>query len=496
MNFISSIKFRFTLWYLAVLAILLILFGYGVYTALSRVSHRNMDASLKARADQLLEFKDIIAILEQGTFEDKVGEYVSFYFYQDDLIRHISNRGLQIPVNKKAIDRALSGESLFSNSRTSQGENLRVYLRPWLPENPYIPAGRHRPEKTGRATPDTGPPKRPDRAEKNRVLEIRSSALVVARPTRDMDETLVLLLLILMAAIPLTLILSGGCGYFLAKRAFKPVIEIAETAREIGENDLGRRINVTTKDELGSLAATLNQMISRLEKSFLRQKQFTGDASHELRTPLAVIRAESTLALQKARDLASYQKSLEIISQETERMTLIIEQLLTLARVDSGRSPYYFEIIDLAGFIRIICQDMDILCQEKGLLLSLDLTSGIHIKADRKSIHSLLVNLIDNAITATAERGEISVKLQRSGTSAVISVEDTGIGIPAQEIPMIFERFYRVDKARSRSMGNSGLGLAICRHIIDIHGGTIDVKSEPGHGSCFQVLIPMTDLPA
>ena len=500
MNFFHSITFRFTLWYLAILGILLGLFGCGVYITLSHVIHRNLDASLMARADQLLEFKDIIGILEQGTFEDHAGEFVAFFFYHNGRLRDIASKGQKLPVPRSSIDQALSGKAFFSDLVTPRGEKLRAFLKPYTPESPYVqrrrpprprePRGPEaeniRPERTDRPRRPPPPPRPPGPQR----LEIQSSVLVVARPTRDMEEVLGRLVQIMMIALPLTLVFSGGGGVFLARRAFKPVAEITKTAREIGESDLGRRIQVETRDELGALADTLNQMIERLQKAFERQKQFTGDASHELRAPLAIIQAESTLALQKNREPVTYQKALENIAQESERMSHVINQLLTLARADAGKGIYHFEIIDPAGFIREVCEDMAVLCREKGLTLSQNLTEGIRVRADAKSMHSLLINLINNAVAATEAGGRISVRLQRTRDAALIAVMDTGIGIPTAELPLIFERFYRVDKARSRSSGNSGLGLAICRHIVDAHGGCIKVDSKLGRGACFQVSIP------
>jgi len=278
---------------------------------------------------------------------------------------------------------------------------------------------------------------------------------------------------------------------FLARRAFKPVDQIAKTAREIEEKDLSRRIDVQTKDELGRLAATLNQMIDRLEKAFKRQKEFTGDASHELRAPLAVIQAEVTLSLQKDRGKQAYQKSLEIVSQEADHMGVIINQLLTLARADSGKEQLQFTKINLAKFLQDLCTDIEILCQEKGLTLQLDYFENLFINGDSRSLRNLVDNLLTNAIRYTATGGMISVALLRKKNMAVISIADTGIGIPSDELPFIFERFYRVDKARSREDGGSGLGLAICKHIVNTHGGSIEVESQIQKGSTFHVKLPV-----
>jgi len=231
-------------------------------------------------------------------------------------------------------------------------------------------------------------------------------------------------------------------------------------------------------------------MIARLENAFVRQKEFTSDASHELRAPLAVIQAESSLALQKPREANEYMKSLEIITQEAEHLASIINQLLTLARADSGKGHLKFEKIKLDDFIKDLYVDMEIVCREKKLSLHQDLNNRVLVNGDARSLRSLFQNLLDNAIRYTAEGGCITIRLSLEDSWARVSIMDTGIGIPADEQSLIFERFYRVDKARSRSEGGSGLGLAICRQIIDVHGGTIEVESKPGNGSTFHVKLP------
>jgi len=536
MNFLHSIKFKFTLWYLAILSILLIFLASGVYFTLSKVLHRNLDDTLQYRAQQLSEFKEIIAIVASGTFEEEFGEIVSFYLYSNGQLKSISNKGLDISVSPEFINQVLSGKNLFHTIETKHSGKFRLYAQQYFPDNPRIetrkfsgpPRDRRdrqnrsnwqhedlqdrrdrykRPREDQRNSRDRydrprddqrKPRDRYDRQNPNQrpedldqLLEVHKSALVVARPTGDTDMALQRLLQILLFAVPLTIVFAGGGGMFLARRAFKPVDQIAKTAREIEEKDLSRRIDVQTKDELGRLAATLNQMIDRLEKAFKRQKEFTGDASHELRAPLAVIQAEVTLSLQKDRGKQAYQKSLEIVSQEADHMGVIINQLLTLARADSGKEQLQFTKINLAKFLQDLCTDIEILCQEKGLTLQLDYFENLFINGDSRSLRNLVDNLLTNAIRYTATGGMISVALLRKKNMAVISIADTGIGIPSDELPFIFERFYRVDKARSREDGGSGLGLAICKHIVNTHGGSIEVESQIQKGSTFHVKLPV-----
>ncbi len=493
MSIIHSITFRLTLWYLAILGIMLTLLGSGVYFSLSRVLYDNLDDSLKTRAEQLSKFRDIMSIVAGGTFEEEIGELISFYFYSDGQLMHISHKQFKVPVSKEEIDSVISDKpvkNLLTSLETSQNGKLRVFITPFKPDNPDIRPERfskRRPPPSSSQSPSPPPP------PPSRRIMVYRAALVIARPMRDIETALNKLLQILLTAIPLTLLFSGGGGVFLAKRAFKPVERITDIAREIGESDLTRRIDIKTNDELGKLASALNQMIERLEKAFARQNQFTGDASHELRTPLAVIQAESTLSLQKERSPEVYQKSIGIIAQEAGNMSAIINQMLTLARADSGKAHLKFEEIALSEFIREICYDVEILCREKQLDLKTDLSENVSVNADKRSLIRLMYNLIGNAVRYTPEGGTISINVQRHGSEAVISVRDTGIGIPPDAISHIFERFYRVDKARSRSEGGSGLGLSICENIAEAHKGRIEVESLVGKGSAFHLKLPISE---
>ncbi|MBC2735570.1 MAG: HAMP domain-containing protein [Desulfobacteraceae bacterium] len=480
MNLIHTIKFKFTLWYLSVLSLLLVFLACGVYFTLSRTLHGNLDDSLKTRAEQLANFRDIIPIIAGGTFEEEIGEFISVYFYADGELTDISHKKHRIPVEKDLIDLAISGKSTFSTVQYLGNEELRIFVAHYSPINPSIRLNRF-----------VKRDEFPSPGEERQEVEIHSAALVVARPTRDVEGALDHLLKILLTAIPLTIVFSGAGGVFLARKAFNPFEQITKTAQEIGEQDLSQRIKVNTKDELGRLSTTLNHMIDRIEGAFKRQKEFAGDASHELRAPLAVIQAEATLTLEKERDAEAYRKSLEVIAQESDKMSVVINQLLTLARADAGKEQLVFKKIDMAEFLSDVCDDIAILCREKKLTLQLSPFDAVPVHGDKRNLRSLLVNLLGNAVRYTPTGGTISVGLRREGPLAVVTIRDTGIGIPPEDLPHIFKRFYRVDKARSRNVGGSGLGLSICKQIIDVHKGKIEVESRMKKGSTFYVKIPI-----
>jgi heavy metal sensor kinase len=461
MSFIHSIKFRFTLWYLLVLAVLLTALSAGVYFYFSRSLYQNLDDSLELRSTQLRSYSAMMESIKQGEFQEKLGEIVMLYFYTGDQLMEVSPPGINITLSNEFIYQAIAGMISFTTIETAEGEGLRLLAVPINLSMPGLP------------------------------LSTQPGTLIIARSTKQIDQALHGLVRTFIIAVPLALALAAGGGIFLARRALKPVDKIAQTAQKIGEADLSQRINVNTKDELGRLAATLNEMIGRLEKAFQRQKQFTSDASHELRTPLAVIEAESTLALQKERPPSDYRQSLEIVSRETRQMSSLIDQLLTLARADAGKEQWNFAEVDLGKLITNLSIDAEVLCQEKGLSFQLGQTQDLVVKGDEARLRELFMNLLDNAIRYTSAPGTVSLSLRREGQMAVVAITDTGIGIPPEDIPLIFERFYRVDKSRSRAEGGIGLGLAICQHIAEAHGGKIEVESQMGTGSTFSVWLPL-----
>jgi len=228
MSFLHSIKFRFTLWYLAILTVLLVILASGVYLTLSGTLYSNLDESLKLRAEQLSRYRDIMTIVSGGTFEEEIGELISFYFYYDDRLITIAPRNITIPVTKKQIESAISGDSSFTTTETEKDGKLRIYTVAYTPNKPYVRTGRFlKPKVT------------------QRRIEVRAATLAVARTTRDIEIALARLIQILLIAIPVTIVLSGGVGVFLARSLFKPVEQITLTAREIEKsNDLNRRIEV------------------------------------------------------------------------------------------------------------------------------------------------------------------------------------------------------------------------------------------------------------
>jgi two-component system OmpR family sensor kinase len=279
-------------------------------------------------------------------------------------------------------------------------------------------------------------------------------------------------------------------GWLVSKRAVRPIQAITTTARSISASNLSGRISLTeTESELGSLASVLNAMFARLEAAFERQVRFTADASHELRTPLSIIYSHAELALAKQRSPDEYRDAIETCFRASKRMKSLVDSLLMLARADAGKLEIRHEQFDLGQALEDCVALVSPLAAEKNIQLKLDL-QPVTLSGDPFRIAQVITNLLTNAINYNREHGSVTVGLKSEGAYAILSVADTGVGIPEDGQKHLFERFYRVDKARSRELGGTGLGLAICRSIIEAHGGTITFTSKLDEGTTFIVRLP------
>ncbi len=285
-------------------------------------------------------------------------------------------------------------------------------------------------------------------------------------------------------------------GWWLSSRAVQPIATMSETVSQINALNFSRRLDLEGVDtELGDLGRLVNQMLDRLESAFAQQVRFTADASHELRTPLAVILAQVELALSRPREGPAYRESLEACGRAATRMKSLVEALLTLARADSGKLELHLEPIDLAQIAETCVALLTPLARQHRIRIDLQ-ASPAPLKADRARLEQVVTNLLGNAIQYSHPNGHVTISTRIEDDDAILQVIDTGVGIPETDLPLLFDRFHRVDAARSRESGGSGLGLAICQSIVAAHGGTISVTSNLGHGSCFTVTIPrLVDTP-
>jgi len=451
MKFFKSIKFRLTIWYLQTMLIVLLIFSLAAFFMMFYALHQNLDESLKTRVSQLQS----VIVIEDDRLEIKgrVSEMVWIYSSEGDLISRFGP-SVEISDVDELVKQVGWGNSSFLNIETTDGREFRLYG---------------------------------DTITQREQLLI----IIVGRPTDEITQLLITLGWVLGGSGLIVILFVGLGSLLLANRMLRPVDQMTRTAQEISDKDLSRRIAHSGKDELGRLAQTLNGMIERLESAFIRQRQFTSDASHELRTPLSIIQATSTLALSKERDLAEYQKSLELVTQEAIYMSEIINKMLYLARSDAGKESFHPERLNLKELFDSLSPDVEVLCRDKTLDFRLDCVEDVYVKGDKVRLRQMFLNLLENAVRYTPAEGNVTVSTFRDRETVDVHVADTGVGIAPEHLAHIFERFYRVDKARSRAEGGSGLGLAIVKHIVEMHGGLISVESQLGKGTRFSVTLPL-----
>jgi two-component system OmpR family sensor kinase len=362
----------------------------------------------------------------------------------------------QIPVDRGAVSAALAGRPTTRSTRyIDDDDRIRVAVVPVVRQGAVV------------------------------------GALEVGEPEEDVVETLSSLLLVMGIAYPVALALAGFGGMFLAGRALSPIDSITTAARDITAEDLSGRLELRLPDdEVGRLARTFDEMIARLDDAFRRQRQFAADASHELRTPLTVIKGQIDVSLQRDREPEAYQGVLRAVNEEVDRLIRLAGSLLTLTRADGGQIPLAFEAVDVGDLVAGVVEQLRPAAGDQGVDLRLDTGPPVTMEADQDLLIQLMLNVLDNAIKYTPNGGLVNAGWGTNGQRVELRVRDTGPGIAAEDIPYVFDRFYRADKARSRAAGGVGLGLAISRWIAEAHGGSIHVVSTLGEGSTFTVSLP------
>jgi heavy metal sensor kinase len=296
---------------------------------------------------------------------------------------------------------------------------------------------------------------------------------------------------------PAILAIATLGGYRLARRSLDPVDQMTRAAARISASRLEDRLSTgNPNDELGRLAATLNAMIDRLEHSLTELRAFTADAAHEFRTPLTVIRNAAEVALMSARSSDYYEKCLNGILEETARLTALSNQLLVLAREDAGLDRQSDAVLNWSQLVQSIVDDLDPLFEERCLTVEPSEWPVAFVRGDAERLRRVLLNLFDNAIKYTPVGGHIAVRLELASHVTILTISDTGVGIPAEDLSRVFERFFRSDASRTRETGGSGLGLAICKAIIERHDGTIHVVSEAGTGTTVRIELPAVRIEA
>jgi heavy metal sensor kinase len=458
-----SIGFRLTLWYLAIFAAAQLFFGVAMWVVLRHELYSVADDALKTQIEDLTNFlksqkkknMTVTKLREEASEAydlEHSGDFLQIYDEDGNWIFHAS----WLERNKFALQAPAAIKS-------------RSFQNVWIANQPF----RFITQK----------------------IEVngRSYTARTGVPTHQIIATLSLFRRYLLMLAPLLLFAAASGGYWLSRKALSPVDVITRMARNIGGNNLCDRLEkLTTGDELQRLSDTLNEMLARIESAFLRVTQFTADASHELRTPISLIRTEAEIALRKTRGTEEYREALRHILLAAERTSSLVEELLSLARSDSGRESLHLAPLDLRRAVAETASEWQQLVESRNLQFKPALADcESPVLADRKAVQRLLAILLDNSVKYTPPPGAIELRLEAQNGKAIISVCDSGIGIAKEDQARIFERFYRVDKARSRELGGAGIGLAIADWIVQQHRGSIAVHSSIGNGSTFVVELPM-----
>ena len=443
----ESLRVRLVLWYALVLTLVIVLFGGAVVYQSWRTMMAGVDAELDAYAREVTK---ALRPVEGGRFDLELPPDAATYFFRR--------------------------------------EGGRPYYVIWGPNG----------ELVDQSDPDLQAARPGNTAEGRREKSFPAAGgatVLVGRHITDLQRAQWGLFLNVALAALVTLAVAIVGGWFVAGRALAPIKRISQTARAMSEGDLNARIAVEhTETELGQVAVTLNDAFDRLRLAVEQERQFIADASHELRTPISVLRAETEWALDRERSVQQYKEALAVGRRAGLRMQDIVERLLALVRVDvqpevPEPAPVAMRTLidDVVTWLAPLAQTRDVRLNVSG--------DALTVNGDAEQLREALNNVIANAILYNKPGGTVTISTRESGGVARIEVADTGIGIPADAVPRVFDRFFRVDKARSRDMGGSGLGLSIARTIFVAHGGDITCTSEPGVGSMFVISLPAITLP-
>jgi heavy metal sensor kinase len=456
-----SFKLRLTLWYALVTAVVLGLFAVAAYETVEHRLEAEIDRQLRIDFDLVevqLEKDDAGQIRWQvhGAHGDEGFARLSAWFevWSEDgtlLLRHwpVPDSEIHSPL-PPPMGRALR----FYETELEQDLHVRLMERP------------ARVQETG-------------------------VVMRMFRDESDMRRTLGEIVEVFLLALPFAVVVASFGGYLMAERSLRPVAAMVEQAKKITMESLAARLpNPNPSDEFGRLATVFNETLRRLESSFDELKRFTADASHELRTPLTALRTVGEVALRRQRDVESLRDTVSSMLEESERLDALIASLLTLARLESDNAALSRERIDLGAAVREVGETVSLLAAEKNQALDISVPEQIEIRADRVLLRQALLNIVHNAIRHSPDGTRIRVQAVRDGNEASIAVIDQGPGIAPEHQSKIFERFYRIDKARARADGSYGLGLAIAKWSIERQGGRIEVESLGSGGTTFRILLP------
>ncbi len=457
---IKSFRFRLTAWYLAFFTLLFVLFSMYLYRVLSEALLAHLDETLTVQANTA-----------SSLFADEIEEM------HGDTAKAALETVAEMRFNAGAVA-VFAGNRMLAASASAPIPELAAVVAAAGP----------------RSTPDALAPmpgwgKNGARAAVHRVEP--GYFVVAAEPLDAVIASLQVARRVIFFGLPVLVCLAGVGGYLLASRSLAPLASMAEQTRRISGATLHTRLEIgDAADELKMLGASFNELLARLDQSFESMRRFVADASHELRTPISVIRGEADVALARERPATEYRESLAIILDESRRLSRLVDDLLNLARADAGhvrlevRDFYFNELVSDA------CRSVQAAAAARRIEVECACGSDVAFRGDEELLRRLVLNLLDNALRYTPAGGKVSVSLETEGTELRVRVRDTGVGIAPEEAPRVFERFYRIDKARSREGGGFGLGLSIVKWIAESHHGAVELRSRPQEGSVFTVTLP------
>jgi len=480
---LDSVRVRLTLWYSLALAFVLVLLAVSTYFLYWRSISQRTDTALVELADAFVttfkaELKD-----ETGPDAVKNAAHVAFVEHRFrhtviailDPANHVLVSSLELP--RISSSREHISPDLFASSGF---QSLLGEVASHPSALGFVPGGHGGFRAFARRLAAAG---------QNFTVVVLQSLHPQQEMMEDIRDTF-------LWAIPIALLLAGVGGYFLARKSLAPVAAMASQARRMGAENLHDRLEVANRrDELGQLALSFNQLLERLEKSFELQRRFVADASHELRTPVAILRGETEVTLSKPDRLpAEYRETLAILRDESQRLAHIVEDLFTLTRADAGQYPLTMRELYLDELASDVLRHARSLAIGRNITLSSAIDPDLALQADESLLRRMLLNLLDNAIKYTASGGTVSLSCKKLDRQYVVSVTDTGPGVPSEIQPRIFERFFRADKTRSRSEGDTGgagLGLSIARWIAEAHHGRLELTRSDSSGSTFTAYLPV-----
>ena len=457
---IRSLRLQLTAWYLGLFSVLFLLLCLLLYGMLARSLERRLDETLEAQANTATALMQE----ELGEMNGDAPRAAA------DVLSEMQPRGSVVAIAEDAGVLASAGPAQPAQT----AEAARAALR--------MPTG-----ETVLRLPAWG--SMGARAAAHSLhFRGRTFTVLAVEPLDAIAADLRVVRRTFAIALPLLLLIAGGGGYWLTRRGLAPLGSMGAQARRITSQNLNSRLEIgRAAEELTVLAASFNELLSRLDQSFDSMRRFVQDASHELRTPLAVIRSEADVSLSRERPAAEYRESLATIQQESQRLSRLVDDLLNLARADAGRVQLRVEELYLNDLLAECCRSVQPLAAARQIDLQCQCAEDVPFRGDEVLLRRMVVNLLDNAVRYTPPGGRVQATLEAQGSDVRIRIADTGVGIAPEASRHIFERFYRADPARNRQQDGFGLGLSIVKWIAESHHGGVELASQPGAGSTFTV---------